>query len=480
MYWVRMYRVGKTQGFALSCALLAALLDFSCQKPIPPVPSVSLNSLDGDVRSAIQKAHDEAVAQPRSARASGDLGMVLQAHTLYQPALLAYQRAIRLDPKDFAWQYYLAVSLRQTGQLDQALATVTDALRLRPDYSPAVLERGELLLKLGRFPESGAAIEPLVKQDPDSPLALYDLGRVKFSQQDFAAAADLYRRATQAYPKYGAAWFALAEANKRLDHRPEAEKDYQFAESYKDDHPRANDPLMAEVEKRATGIQSRLTLAKSLQDARQFDRAVALYREVLKQYPDNLEALVNLLYIAHFPNQSTPQEAEELYTRARAANPQYPQVYLYHGTVLAAQGKFDPAVAEIQKAIQLKPNDAEAHAWLADVREQQHRTADAIDQYQIALSQQPDFRAVRLELAKNLLHAGRSSEAIPVLLPALKIDDASSPVVLMFLAQAYLNMGDRQNAIKYLSDAHEWVLRNGQQNLLPQIEQGLRSLGSGN
>jgi tetratricopeptide (TPR) repeat protein len=470
----------KTRGFLSSYVLLVALLDFSCGKPIPPVPPVSLSSLDGDVRSAIQKARDAAVAQPKSAQATGDLGMVLQAHTLYQPALLAYQRAIRLDPKDFAWRYYLAISLRQTGQLDQALAAITDALRIRPDYAPAILERGELLLKLGRFPESSAVIEPLVKQDPDSPRALYDLGRVKFSQQDFAAAADLYRRATLAYPKYGAAWFALAEANKRLDRRPEAEKDYQSAESYKDDHPQANDPLLAEVEKRATGVQNRLMQAKALQDARDFDRAVALYREVLKQYPDNLEALVNLLYIAHFPNQSTPQETEELYTRARGANPEYPQVYLYHGTALASQGKFDLAVAEIQKAIQLKPTDAEAHAWLADVREQQHRPADAIEQYQIALAQQPDFRAVRLELAKNLLHARRSTEAIPVLLPALKIDDASSPVVLMFLAQAYLDTGNRQNAIKYLSDAREWVLRNGQQNLLPQIEQGLKSLGSAN
>jgi hypothetical protein len=50
----------------------------------------------------------------------------------------------------------------------------------------------------------------------------------------------------------------------------------------------------------------------------------------------------------------------------------------------------------------------------------------------------------------------------------------------MFLAQAYLDTGNRQNAIKYLSDAREWVLRNGQQNLLPQIEQGLKSLGSAN
>ena len=467
------------RGFACGCVLSAALLDFSCAKSVPPVPPVSVSGLDADVRSAIEKARADALAQPKSAQATGHLGMVLEAHTLDQPAVLAYQRAIRLDPKDFEWRYYLAISLRQTGRLEEALAAVNDALHTRPDDAPAGLLRAELLLKLGRFPESAAVIEPLVSQHPDSPRALYDLGRVKFAQKDFNGAADAYRRATDAFPKYGAAWFGLAETNKRLNLRDEAEKDYQFAESYKDNNPPEDDPLMVEIEKQATGIQSRLTLAKSLQDKRQFDRAVELYREVLKRYPDNLESLVNLLYIAQFPNQSTPAEVEDLYTRARAANAKYPMVYMYHGTALAAQGRYDAAAAEIQKAIDLKPSDAEAHAWLADIRERQNRRAEAIDQYKLALAAQPDFRAARLELAKNLLYAGRSAEAIPVLLPALKLDDSNTPVIQMFLAQAYFNTGDRASTRKYLNEARDWVLRNGQQqNLLPQIEQSLNSLGS--
>ena len=174
--------------------------------------------------------------------------------------------------------------------------------------------------------------------------------------------------------------------------------------------------------KLATGIENRLMEAKKLMNKREFDRSSQIYKEVLKQYPDNLDCLVNLLYIAQYPNQATPEEVEDLYQRARAASPQLAEVYMYHGTALAAQGKFDPAVTELDKAIQLKPKNAEAHAWLADVRERQHRPADAIEQYRIAIEQQPDFRIARLELAKDLLYAGRSSEAIPVLLPALQVD----------------------------------------------------------
>src|SRR5271170_1335735 len=117
--------------------MLAGLIG-SCARPVPPVPDVPLAGLDTDVRGAIQKARDEAVAQPASGQASGRFGMVLEAHTLDKPAVLAFQRAIRLDPKEFAWQYYLAVAQEFSSRPDQALAAVTDALRIRPDYAPAV------------------------------------------------------------------------------------------------------------------------------------------------------------------------------------------------------------------------------------------------------------------------------------------------------------------------------------------------------
>jgi tetratricopeptide (TPR) repeat protein len=466
------------RGAAIVFVIVAALLDLSCAGPVPPIPTVPLEGLDADVRSAIQKARDEAVAQPRSAQASGGLGMVLEAHDLYQPAVLAYRRAIRLEPKEFSWRYYMALSLQQTAQLDQSLTAISDALRIRQDYTPAVLKRAELLFKLGRFKESEAVLKSLLAQDPNSAAALYLMGRVKFAEQDFTAAEDLYRRACQAYPKYGAAWFGLAEAGKRLGHTVESAKNYELAESYKDNNPPDQDLLLEQIRKQATGIENRITEAKRLMNRRQFDEATRIYKEVLKRYPDNPDCLVNLLYMAQFPNQASPAEVEDLYARARRANPQLPQVYLYYGTALSSQGKYDAAVAAIGKAIELKPDDAEAHSWLADVREKQKRPDLAIEQYRAALAAQPSYRAARLELGKLLLDAGRNREVIPVLLPALQVEDSYTPVVMMFLAYAYLSTGDRDNAREYLKQAHIRALKTGPPNLLAQIEKGLTELGS--
>src|SRR5580700_664727 len=87
---------------------------------IPPVPDISIDGLDAEVRTAIQTARADALAQPKSGQASGRLGMVLQVNELYRPAVLVYQRAIRLEPKEFAWRYYQAQSLQLSFQLETA------------------------------------------------------------------------------------------------------------------------------------------------------------------------------------------------------------------------------------------------------------------------------------------------------------------------------------------------------------------------
>src|SRR5579862_7434527 len=88
------------RGAALTAVLLAALLAWSCTKPVPPVPTPSVEGAEEEVRSAILTAHRQALAEPNSGRASGHFGMVLQAHAHLQEAAAAYERAIRLEPKE--------------------------------------------------------------------------------------------------------------------------------------------------------------------------------------------------------------------------------------------------------------------------------------------------------------------------------------------------------------------------------------------
>ncbi len=134
---------------ALTVSILASLFAFSCAGPVPPLPTLALDGVDADVRDAITSAQKQAMAAPESGQASGRLGMVLQANSLVQPALLSYERAIRLERKEFVWRYYQALLLQNMSQPEKALDALTGALRIRSDYAPALLMRGRPAFRSG-------------------------------------------------------------------------------------------------------------------------------------------------------------------------------------------------------------------------------------------------------------------------------------------------------------------------------------------
>jgi tetratricopeptide (TPR) repeat protein len=457
--------------------MLAALLAWSCASPVPPVPTSSVEGIDPELRDAILTARGQAVAEPKNGQASGRLGMVLEANALYPTAVLAYQRAIRLEPKEFAWQYYLALTLQQLSRMDEALDAVSAALRIRPDDVPAVRKRAELLFKLGRFQESRTTLESLLGRDPKSAATLYALARVRYAQEELSSAEDFYRRACEAYPTFGAAYFGLAVTEKRLGHDAESAKDFILAERYKGDSPEAGDPLLNQMLSLATGVLNRVLQAQQLVQQGEFEEASRQFREVLKRDPDNLDALLNLLYLAPLAGQPSAEDVETWYAKAHRIAPQNPQLYLYYGTALVRLNKFDGAVTALNKAIELQPDYAEAHLFLGGVLEQANRPDQALAHYRLALASQPSYRPAQLQLGRMLVNLHRDREAIPALLPALQVDDPNTSMVMLFLAQAYANSGDLGQAREYLKQARTRVQKTGPPELLERIEQGLKQLG---
>jgi tetratricopeptide (TPR) repeat protein len=463
------------RGAALTVSILSWLLLWSCAGPVPPLPALSLEGLDADVRDAILTAQKQAVAAPSSGQASGRLGMVLQANSLNQPAMLSYQRAIRLEPKEFAWRYYLALVFQQMSQPEKALDTLAGALHIRSGYDPAVLRQGDVLFQLARFPESAAAYQSVLAQDPASAEALYGLARVKQAQGDMSAAEDLYRRACQAYPTFGAAYFGLATAGRSLGHEVESAKNFELAKRYTNDHPPVDDPLLGQITELSTGVSRRLEESNQLAKQGKMEEAAQLNEKILERDPENLSVLVNLLYLARFLTRLDDQ-IETLYAKAKRIDPENPLVYNYYGVVMVRQGKFKEATVALQKAMELRPDYAEPHKWLGEIMERQNRPSEAIDQYQRALTAEPSDPALQMKLWWILITNDRGREAIPQLLPALKIDDSFTSMRLVLLGEAYRTTGEIDKSRQYLEQARIRVRSQGPPDLLAQIEQELKEL----
>jgi len=463
------------RGAALTVSILAWLFLWSCAGPVPPIPTLSVEGLDAEVRDVILTAQKQAVAAPSSGQASGHLGMVLQANSLNQPALLSYQRAMRLEPKEFAWRYYSALVLQQMSQPEKALDALAGALRIRSGYAPAVLRQGDVLFQLARFAESVAAYQSVLAQDPASAEALYGLARVKQAQGDMSAAEDFYRRACQAYPAFGAAYFGLATVRRSLGHEAESAKNFEMAKRYTNDRPRVDDPLLGQIAELSTGISRRLDESNQLAKQGKMDEAATLNEKILERDPENPSAIVNLLYLARFVTRLDGQ-VETLYAQAKRIDPQNPVAYTYYGVIMLRQGKFEAAAAALRKSMELKPDNAEPHKWLGEILEQQNRPAEAIQQYQRALAAEPSDRPLQMKLWWNLIIHDRGREAIPQLLPALQIDDSFTSMRLVLLGEAYRTTGEISKSRQYLELARDRVRSKGPPDLLPQIEQELKDL----
>ena len=455
---------------------LAALAICSCAGPVPPVPTPVVDGFDREVRDVILTAHQQAVREPSSGRASGRFGMVLHAHAVYQPALVAYERAIRLEPKEFAWRYYRALVIQELFGPEKGLGAFSEALRLRPGYAPALLWKANLLFQLGRFPESGDSDKALLTEDPASAEALYGLARVKYALNDMSAAEDFYSRACRAYPTFGAAYYGLAMAEHALGKGAESSRNFDLAQRHSGDRPPAADPLGKEMSALATGIYYHLAEGDQLAHKGRMDEAAELNQAMLARDPENFTVLLNLLFLARFVDR-LDNRVDAMYAKAKQINPQVPLIYDYYGGALARQGKYDAATVALRKAIELKPDYAEAHGLLGEVLERQNRPAEAIEQYERALDTEPSDRR-HMQLWRLLIIHGRSREAIPQLMEALQIEDTYSTLRLVLLGEAYLASGDAAKARQSLEQARNRARSEGPPQLLAQIDQELARMPS--
>jgi tetratricopeptide (TPR) repeat protein len=460
----------------LTGAIVAVFVLCSCSGRVPPVPKPQVERFDPEVRDAVMAAYQQAASQLSSAPASGRLGMVLHAHAMYPLAAAAYQRAIRLEPDEFAWRYYLALTLTQMAKPEEALKALSEALRKRPGYAPAMLKKGELLFQLGLLRKSQSAYEELLAQEPGSATALEGLARVKYAQKDMASAEDLYREACEAFSNFGAAYYGLATAARALGKEAEAANNFSLAQRYSGQSPPTEDPVLDQVSELAVGSSNRLQAGLLLVQQGKLDEAANLYEDILKHDPARTAAWIELLYLARFLNRLDSQ-VDSLYASAVRLNPKVPEFYNNYGAAALRQGRMDVAAIALRKAIELKPDYAEAHTWLAEILESQHRMPEAVNEYQRAVTADPSYRKARIQLGRVLLNLQRDRDAISYLLPALQVEDDQTSFVLVLLGEAYLYTGDRPTARRYLEHARTRVRTEGPPKLLAEIEDELSQAG---
>ncbi len=153
-----------------------------------------------------------------------------------------------------------------------------------------------------------------------------------------------------------------------------------------------------------------LAVAFQHHQAGRLSQAEQLYRQILQQEPNQIEAL-QLLGIIAFQNGNT-EEAIACYRKALAVNPNLAPVHSNLGIALRTQGKLEEATWHYQQAVALQPNNAQFHYNLGFILQAQEKFEEAQESYRQVVALQPNYVEAYYNLGYVLYVQGQIEQAI--------------------------------------------------------------------
>jgi len=156
-------------------------------------------------------------------------------------------------------------------------------------------------------------------------------------------------------------------------------------------------------------------------------------------------ALLSVLGVLSWRQCAVYRNLETLWRTTIAGNPECWIAYNNLGVALLDMGRRDEAVADFERAVEIRHDHVEAHYNLGNALLQMGRVDDAIAHFQKALEFDPGFEKAHNNLGNALLQEGRVDEAVAHFNRALEINPG--------LADAQNNLGNAFAQVGRMGDA---------------------------
>jgi arylsulfatase A-like enzyme len=215
---------------------------------------------------------------------------------------------------------------------------------------------------------------------------------------------------------------------------------------------RVNQALGADPKDRIeiANLFHRALLAMEVED---YSDAVSPLEQVLKEEP-NL-GLANLELGRALSRLEKYQDALPWLRNAVRLSPESGRAHMELGMALAEADDWAESATELEAALTKAPDSEEIYFTLATVYENLGRTPDASQAYQTALRLNPDDYRANLFLGRLFAMNGDPTSALPLLQKAVKLQP-ESPDAHKFLANAYVELGQDENANRERIEAKRW------------------------
>ncbi len=467
------------------------------QAELEPLPELDLAGAERaareqlvEQRGVVERLLTAGAAEPAElAEAFGDLGLLYVTYEFLEAAEACFANARRLVPGDFRWHYLLGYLKMIQGFLPEANELYERALEIEPGFLPAVLRLGRGELGQGRQAEARVWFERALELDSQAAAAYEGLGKVASAEGDDAVAVGHFRRALELAPEASGIHYALAQAHRNLGQLDDART--HLAQSG-DVAARIVDPLINPLASLAASAQFYIVQGAEAMDDDDYEASAAAFRAALEQDPQNVSAarglavglerlgdaagaraaleavletaagedraliLSNLGGLAALSGDESA--ALERYLESLAVIPDQPGLMLRAGNALARRGRFEEAIAQYDRLIEVTPE------WVPAVLEKRAtalvnlgRHDEAIADFTRAVAAAPEDHQLRMRYAAALEFLGRPDEAAAQRTVAARLtgDEEGRLAWVVESAMRQAREGDPEGALAGLRQALE-------------------------
>ena len=388
--------------------------------------------------------------QPDSVAALYRLGTIAYQERKFQEAIEYLSRAAQLAPEKANIYNNLGAAYLATNQLELALPSYRQALKLKPD-NPGILQSFEAALQklLQTNPEAGKRELVLaarlfhfqdnlplakklylevIKRDSRYVEACHGLGVLLHQQGNPIQAIECLQRAIALKPNDYHSHNNLGLVYYENYQPYEALKSYQRALELQPGYPAACENLK-------TAIAFLQTY---------YDETAQFYFQA-----GNLEQAAQVDFAAgnFFQDETGNREiACRYYQRSIETHPLHAEAHRALGEVLLKLKQFDGAIAACQKAIELRPNDAIAYKTLGNAFLAAQNSEAALQAYQQALTHQPNFAEVYSNIGGVYFLQGNLEKAIAMYRQALSLD-RTKPEIYWNVGKVFERQGNLKDNI---------------------------------
>ena len=341
-----------------------------------------------------------------------------------------------------------------------ALLTLLTAGLLGVATQSASRQQAMALEKEGRNAEAESAWLAISAQSPGDPEPLAHLGLLEARQEHYAEAIRFYQKAMAIAPNMpalrpnlGLAYFkngdyklAIEMFQPLLKAHPEDEQmTLLVGMSYYGlgDYAQATPYLRREADHDAQNLTLLLTLAHSCLFAREYQCVLDTFHKIVALNAESAEA--DMLVGEALDEMNDPLGAQREFRVAIAANPKEPNVHFGLGYLLWTKAQYAEAAEQFQAELNNDPKHAQAMLYLADSELQMNQPDPALPLLQKVVSFSPEDAMAHRDL--GVLYAGRGENdaAISELQKAIHLRPSDVNAHYR-LARVYRAMGRKEEA----------------------------------